>query len=226
KSDRAEGGDMEVRKRRYMAGAEEIEMAVEAGKISKRDAERKLIEMRKKMFPSRSKGDAKSDRAEGGDMEVLKRRYMAGAEEIEMAVEAGKISKRDAETKLIEMRKKMFPSRSKGDAKSDRAEGGDMEVRKRRYMAGAEEIEMAVEAGKMSKRDAETKLIEMRKKIFPSRSKGDAKSDRAKGGDMEVRERRYNAAAKEIEASVESGVLSEKDAKEKLREMRKKMFGK
>ncbi|MDB2525650.1 M48 family metalloprotease [Mariniblastus sp.] len=226
KSDRAEGSDMELRKRRYMAGADEIEMAVEAGKMSKEDAEKTLIEMRKEMFPARGKGDAKSDRAEGGDMEVRKRRYMAGAEEIEMAVEAGKMSKGDAERKLIEMRKKMFPSRSKGDAKSDRAEGGDMEVRKRRYMAGAEEIEMAVEAGKMSKGDAERKLIEMRKKMFPSRSKGDAKSDRAEGGDMEARERRYNAAAKEIEASVESGVLSEKDAKEKLGEMRKKMFGK
>ncbi|MCP4095473.1 MAG: M48 family metalloprotease [Planctomycetaceae bacterium] len=226
KSDRAEGGDMEVRKRRYMAAADEIEMAVEAGKMSKGDAERKLIEMRKKMFLSSSKGDAKSDRAEGGDMEVRKRRYKASAEEIEMAVEAGKMSKGNAERKLIEMRKEMFPSRSKGDAKSDRAEGGDMEVRKSRYMAGADEIEMAVEAGKMSKGDAERKLIEMRKKMFPSRGKGDAKSDRAKGGDMEARERRYNAAAKEIEASVESGVLSERDAKEKLGEMRKKMFGK
>ena len=231
KSDRSKGGDMEVRKRRYRAGAEEIEMAVEAGKMSREDAETKLIEMRKKMFPARGKGDAKSDRVEGGDMEVRKRRYMAGAEEIEMAVEAGKISKEDAETKLIEMRKKMFPARGKSDAKSDRVVEGvfydkDMEALKRRYMKSADEIEMAVEAGKMSKEDAETKLIEMRKKMFPSRSKGDAKSDRAKGGDMEVRERRYNAAAKEIEASVESGVLSEKDAKEKLREMRKKMFGK
>jgi polyhydroxyalkanoate synthesis regulator phasin len=226
KSDRAEGGDMEVRKRRYMAGADEIEMAVEAGKMSKEDAEKTLIEMRKEMFPARGKGNAKTDRVEGGDMELRKRRYMAGAEEIEMAVEAGKMSKGDAERKLIEMRKKMFPARGKVDAKTDRVEGGDMELRKRRYMAGAEEIEMAVEAGKMSKGDAERKLIEMRKKMFPSRSKGDAKSDRAKGGDMEVRERRYNAAAKEIEASVESGVLSEKDAKEKLGEMRKKMFGK
>ena len=220
------GSKEEANQERYNAGVKRIEAAIKSGKISKVEGKNRLAEMLKQMSPARNKGDAKSDRAEGGDMEVRKRRYMAGAEEIEMAVEAGKISKRDAETKLIEMRKKMFPSRSKGDAKSDRAEGGDMEVRKRRYMAGAEEIEMAVEAGKMSKRDAETKLIEMRKKIFPSRSKGDAKSDRAKGGDMEVRERRYNAAAKEIEASVESGVLSEKDAKEKLREMRKKMFGK
>jgi ribosomal protein S20 len=137
------------------------------------------------------------------------------------------MSKGDAERKLIEMRKKMFPARGKGDAKSDRVEGGDMELLSSVVTwQGAEEIEMAVEAGKMSKGDAERKLIEMRKKMFPSRSKGDAKSDRAKGGDMEVRERRYNAAAKEIEASVESGVLSKKDAKKKLGELREKMFGK
>ena len=226
KLDRADSDDMEQRKSRYMAGAKRIEAAIKSGKISEVEGKNRLAEMRKQMSPARDKGDAKSDRAEGGDMEVRKRRYMAGADEIEMAVEAGKMSKEDAEKTLIEMRKEMFPARGKGNAKTDRVEGGDMELRKRRYMAGAEEIEMAVEAGKMSKGDAERKLIEMRKKMFPSRSKGDAKSDRAKGGDMEVRERRYNAAAKEIEASVESGVLSEKDAKEKLGEMRKKMFGK
>jgi polyhydroxyalkanoate synthesis regulator phasin len=151
------------------AAAEEIERAVEAGKMSKEDAEKTLIEMRKEMFPARGKGNAKTDRVEGGDMELRKRRYMAGADEIEMAVEAGKMSKGDAERKLIEMRKKMFPARGKVDAKTDRVEGGDMELRKRRYMAGAEEIEMAVEAGKMSKGDAERKLIEMRKKMFPAR---------------------------------------------------------
>ena len=221
-----EQGEKATGRERYAAGAKRIEAAIKSGKISEVEGKNLLAEMRKRMSPARDKGDAKSDRAEGGDMEVRKRRYMAGADEIEMAVEAGKMSKEDAEKTLIEMRKEMFPARGKGDAKSDRVEGGDMELRKRRYMAGAEEIEMAVEAGKMSKGDAERKLIEMRKKMFPARSKGDAKSDRAKGGDMEARERRYNAAAKEIEASVESGVLSEKDAKEKLGEMRKKMFGK
>ncbi|MDE0937935.1 MAG: hypothetical protein OSA89_18650, partial [Mariniblastus sp.] len=82
--------------------------------------EKKLIEMRTKIF--RSGGDkgaksdkaaksdkgAKSDRANAGDMEAKKRRYMAGEEKIEAAVKAGKLSKEDAEKKLIEMRTKMF----------------------------------------------------------------------------------------------------------------------
>ena len=221
-----EEGEKATGRERYAAGAKRIEAAIKSGKISEVEGKNRLAEMRKQMSPARDKGDAKLDRADSDDMEQRKSRYMAGAKRIEAAIKSGKISEVEGKNRLAEMRKQMSPVRDKGDAKSDRAEGGDMELRKRRYMAGAEEIEMAVEAGKMSKGDAERKLIEMRKKMFPSRSKGDAKSDRAKGGDMEVRERRYNAAAKEIEASVESGVLSEKDAKEKLGEMRKKMFGK
>jgi beta-lactamase regulating signal transducer with metallopeptidase domain/polyhydroxyalkanoate synthesis regulator phasin len=226
KSDRVDGDDMEQRKSRYMAGAKRIEAAIKSGKISEVEGKNRLAEMRKQMSPARDKGDAKTDRAEGGDMEVRKRRYMAAAEEIEMAVEAGKMSREDAETKLIEMRKKMFPARDKGDAKTDRAEGGDMEVRKRRYMGAAEEIERAVEAGKMSKQEAEKTLIEMRKKMFPARGKDGAKSDRAKGGDMEVRERRYEAAVKKYEAAIKSGEMSKKDAKQKMSELREKMFGK
>ena len=221
-----EEGEKATGRERYAAGAKRIEAAIKSGKISEVEGKNLLAEMRKQMSSARDKGDAKLNRADSDDMEQRKSRYMAGAKRIEAAIKSGKISEVEGKNRLAEMRKQMSPARDKGDAKSDRAEGGDMELRKRRYMAGAEEIEMAVEAGKMSKGDAERKLIEMRKKMFPSRSKGDAKSDRAKGGDMEVRERRYNAAAKEIEASVESGVLSEKDAKEKLGEMRKKMFGK
>jgi hypothetical protein len=118
------------------------------------------------MFPDRGDKAAKSDRANAGDMEAKKRRYMAGAEKIEAAVKAGKLSKEDAEKKLIEMRTKIFRSGGDKAAKSDRANAGDMEAKKRRYMADAEKIEAAVEAGKLSKEDAEKKLIEMRTKMF------------------------------------------------------------
>ncbi len=231
KSDRVDGDNMDQRESRYVAGAKRIEAAIKSGKISEVEGKNRLAEMRKQMSPDRDKGDAKSDRAEGGDMEVRKRRYMAAAEEIERAVEAGKMSKQEAEKTLIEMRKEMFPARRKSDAKSDRVVEGvfydkDMEALKRRYMKGAEEIEMAVEAGKISKEDAEKKLLGMRKQMFPEREKGAAKSERAKGGDMEARKRRYMAGAEEIEAAVEAGKMSKEDAKKKINEMREKMFRK
>ena len=178
------------------------------------------------MLPEREKQSGKSDRAKGGDMEALKRRYMGAAEEIERAVEAGKMSKQEAEKTLIEMRKEMFPNREKRGSESGRSEGGDMEALKRRYMKGAEKIEAAVEAGKMSKKDAEQKLIGMRKKMFPERDKESAKSDRSKGSDMQALKERYDAVVKEYEAAIKSGEMSKKDAKKKMSELREKMFGK
>ena len=136
------------------------------------------------------------------------------------------MSKQEAEKTLIEMRKEMFPERKKRGSESGRSEGGDMEALKRRYMKGAEKIEAAVEAGKMSKKDAEQKLIGMRKKMFPERDKEASKSDRSKGSDMQARKERYDAVVKEYEAAIKSGEMSKKDAKKKISELREKMFGK
>ncbi len=168
KSSRESGArDQESLRQRYMQGERRIKAAIESGDVTKEEGESRLAEMRQRMFPSRDKGDAKSDRkgvAEG--MEVAKRRFKAAAEEIEAAVEAGKMSKSDARQKLTEMRQRMFPSRDKGDAKSDRkGVAEEMEVAKRRFKAAAEEIEAAVEAGKISKKEAKRKLTEMREKM-------------------------------------------------------------
>jgi bla regulator protein BlaR1 len=101
-------GEDAAKRDRYNAGAKRIEEAIKSGRVSKADGEKRLTEMRKQMFPVRGNKDAKSDRANAGDMEAKKRRYMAGAEKIEAMVKAGKLSKEDAEKKLIEMRTKMF----------------------------------------------------------------------------------------------------------------------
>ena len=93
---------MEALKRRYQEGARRIEAAVRAGEVSKEDAEKRLIEMRKAMFPTPDQDKAK--RGGDRDMEALKRRYQEGARRIEAAVEAGEVSKEDAEKRLIEMR--------------------------------------------------------------------------------------------------------------------------
>ena len=100
--------EMEAKKRRYMQFAEEIEAAVEAGKLSKDDAEEKLIDMRREMFEDRGRGDrGRGDRGER-DMEAKKRRYKEAAKRIQAKLDAGKVSKEDAKKRLIELRKKMF----------------------------------------------------------------------------------------------------------------------
>jgi polyhydroxyalkanoate synthesis regulator phasin len=97
-ADLAERGSKE--ERRFREIAERIEAAVERGDLSKEDAERKLIEMRKEMFGNDEDRESKMDEA--------KRRYMGIVERIKAAVERGDLSEEDAERKLIEMRKEMF----------------------------------------------------------------------------------------------------------------------
>ena len=95
--------DLGMQKHRFMEMSREIEAAVKDGKVSKQDAEKKLIALRKKMF---RQGDSE-DRSDG-EMEERKRKYMAVAREVEEAVRDGKVSKKDAEKKLNALRKEMF----------------------------------------------------------------------------------------------------------------------
>ena len=53
--------EMEERKRKYMAVAREVEEAVRDGKVSKKDAEKKLNALRKEMF----RRDDSEDRSDG-----------------------------------------------------------------------------------------------------------------------------------------------------------------
>ncbi len=208
-----EDSEMEAKKRRYMAAAEEIKKAVKEGKVSKEDAEKRLIEMRKAMFRSGDRKGAKQDN--DPDMAGKRRRYEEGAKQIKAAVEAGELSKEAAEKRLIKMREMIF----RGVDRKDRDNGKDMAALKRRYEEGAKRIEAAVEAGRITKEDAENRLIEMRKSLF-----GDDKQDPDVDKQMEAKKRRYMAFAKEIEAAVDAGKISKEDAEKKLIELRKKMF--
>ena len=109
---------MEGKKNRYMKVADGIEADVKAGKLSKEDAERKLIELRKKMFPS---GDNKKSKLEnnksktGKDKEAaaLKRRYEEGVKRIKTAIDSGKITEEQGEKRLDEMKKSLHGGQDK-----------------------------------------------------------------------------------------------------------------
>ncbi len=96
--------DIEARKRRYMEFTEQIKDAVESGELSKEEAEKKLIGLRKKMFSD--KKDISSDKPDAHDIEARKRRYTEFAAKIKEAVESGELSKEDAEKRLSGLRKK------------------------------------------------------------------------------------------------------------------------
>lgn len=148
--------EMEMKKRRYMQFTEKIKATVGEGKLSKEEAEKQLIAVRKKMSDQKEhEGD--HDR----EMDLKMRRYMRFAEEIKAALEEGKLSEEEADKKLVAMRQKIFHQEG-GRVHKDR----EIEAKKSRFMEFAKEIEAAVEAGELTREDAEKKLIEMRREMF------------------------------------------------------------
>ena len=190
--------------------------AVEAGELTLEQASVMLEALKR---------PAGSEHAHHREMEVKKRRYMAFANEIEAAVKSGKLSKQDAEKKLIAVRKEMFgqpgEKKSHGEKHTDR----EFEARKRRYMEFANEIEAAVKSGKLSKEDAEKKLIAIRKEMFGQPGKKKSRGEKGTDRELEARKRRYEQAAKRIRAAIGKGDLSANDGEKELLKIRKEIFG-
>ena len=225
--DKGSDRDLEAKKRRYLAYAKEIDAAVKAGKLSREEADKKLIEVRTKLF--RNGGKKPADKGDRRGISVED--YRRGEAKIQDLVKTGVISREDAVKRLTEMRKLVVrdPGKEKesaGDKGSDR----DLEAKKRRYMAFVKEIEAAVKSGDLSKEEAEKKLISVRKEMFSNGDKKPAARKKEVGGDkgqnLEAKKRRYDSYARKIETAVKSGDLSKEEAEKKLIEMRKQLFSK
>ncbi|MEM7477154.1 MAG: hypothetical protein AAF483_19395 [Planctomycetota bacterium] len=212
--------EMEAKKQEFMEIREKLNDAVREGELSEEEAKQKLIRMRQEWFGGgeRKQGEKeqgarrrRADSAEA-DMEAKKKRYMAFAQKIGDAVNAGKMSEEDAERQLIEVREKMF-----GTPKGDDRQNREMEARKQRYLQFAERIKKAVEAGEITDEAAEKQLIEMRERLFGD-GKGKAESDEA-----DVRNRRAIAALEEIHRQVAEGKITSEEGRKKATEIRQLM---
>ena len=200
---------------------------MKAGKLSREEADKKLIEVRTKLF--RNGGKKPADKGDRRGISVED--YRRGEAKIQDLVKTGVISREDAVKRLTEMRKLVVrdPGKEKesaGDKGSDR----DLEAKKRRYLAFVKEIEAAVKSGDLSKEEAEKKLISVRKEMFSNGDKKPAARKKEAGGDkgqnLEAKKRRYDSYARKIETAVKSGDLSKEEAEKKLIEMRKQLFSK
>jgi len=82
-------------------------------------------------------------------------------------------------------------------------------------MAAEKKMKAMVKKGEISERDAEDKLMGIRKELFGE--------SRGKQDEMARRKERYLAAEKKLIAMVEKGEISKQAAKERLEQYRKKM---
>ena len=137
-------------------------------------------------------------------------------------VKAGKITRKDMETRLGEMRRAMTSTSKAGQASDDQ--------RRRRADYAAAEAKMAemVKAGKISREDMEKRLGEM-KRAMAAEGK-----DEGKGRELpmppegstpeEVREW-FGRMKDRLGKAVESGRMSQEEADKMMRDIRMKMRG-
>ena len=128
-------------------------------------------------------------------------KYEAVTAKIRAAVEAGEMTPEEGREKLAAFKK------SHGENKRKKV---DWDAIKRR-------IEGAVESGTMTREEADAKYVEIKKRLsHGERDKGE------RGGGENLRAR-YAAAVEKIKAALEAGEITEKQAKEKFAELRKRI---
>ena len=118
-------GGKDPRAEKFRAAEEEIWGAVKAGKLSKKDAQKKLAGLKKAIWRGdlkKDSGDKKKDldkKKDSGDKkkgyDKREAKFNAFEKEIWGAVEAGKLSKDDAMKKLEGLKKEMFDYHGKKD---------------------------------------------------------------------------------------------------------------
>ena len=164
----------------YETRRKRIEEGVRSGKIKREDAAKMLEDLRKRMAAASRGGDnnARTNQQRGGDrggadMEAMRKRIEAG-------VKSGKIKREDA-GKILEGLRKRMEAANRGD--DDKKEEGKQDPRIARYRATEKEIAAAMKAGKISKEDAEKKLVAVRKQLWSdntSRSSQSKNSSRSR----------------------------------------------
>lgn len=146
----------------YAIIEERILSAIEAGELSANDARTTLAALRRTMFPERRRSAAGSDvrqRSRDTDMDP-RSRYAAAEKKARAAVKAGDISSADAKKRLMEYRKRLGEEARRAD-KREAPQGDEI----KRYLAAQKKIKAAVEAGDLSREEAEKKLAGLRRRI-------------------------------------------------------------
>ena len=127
---------MTTEKRRYMEIAKKIKAALEAGKITEEEAEKKYLAVRQEIFgtPPSDKSEAKK-RREGVEYRIR---------EIEQLVKEDKVSREEGAKLIRETKKALDDTKGHNDKPRNRAEVVEYRVK---------EIEKAVAAGKLTREE-------------------------------------------------------------------------
>ena len=157
-SDRVNPLDPEAVKRR-------LDYAVKEGLMTREQADKMMVDAKKRMDAAqRGNNEGRGRETQSNDRQADARKgYEIRRKRIEEGVKSGEIKREDAAKMYAELRKRTeAANRGGGDKKEESKEDPRLE----RYRAAERHFAAEVKAGKLSKGDAQKKLIEIRKRLW------------------------------------------------------------
>ena len=174
--------------------------AVESGRMSPEDAMHQIMETAERMgIGRRHHEDERHARMEATEREMME------------AVRRGDMSQRDAEMRLEQMHRELF-----GEEHHDH-HGDHTHISREEYERAEAEIKRAVEEGRVSREDAQRRLAEMKRHM-----EGNHEND-MHHMDAAQQEEYMNRVEQRLRMAVESGRMTEEEAKKKYEEMADEM---
>ena len=215
-----EGAEDDRRMQQFKRTAMRIERAVEAGELSKQDAERRLMAMKKEIWGGKAENTWTEKEH---DPRAVKFREMEM--KLYRAVENGEISKEDAERKLVEMKKAIWGDNSKKKDNKGNQDREQQREKKMKFSSAESKIMEMIKSGKVSEEDGMARLKAFKNQLWPDlkdrKSQGDAKSKQKE--QMAVRMRRFRMFENQTAQQVASGELTLEEANEKLEAVKTRM---
>jgi len=204
---------VDPRKKKYMQAEREMKEAVKAGKLSEKDAKRRLDELKQHLWGSDRGGDHRKAHHAHGERGVLRQletgvisrddALEAMIHGFEAAVELGRMSEEEAVRRIEDLHRER-----------------DMHNQRNRELHAVMErgIRAALELGKISEQDARAIMEGSHEGHRDRRGHRDAR-------EHEAREQKFHAMERKIDDAVRRGEISEEEARQKIHGLKRELFG-
>ncbi|MDE0959075.1 MAG: hypothetical protein OSB12_10625, partial [Planctomycetota bacterium] len=203
---------------RYKELQKRVKADVESGRLSAEDAEKMLIEARKKMFgdPKNEDPQKKDDPSDGirRRIEEASRRIEEASRRIEEAIDAGEITAEQGRQRQEALRKRLAATRDRAASRDGDAVDEDV---KRRLREAGRKIREGVAAGKITQEEGRARYEELRKRLTARQEPAVEKPQQARP--KKTRSIDGAAVRKRLEGAIESGAMTWEQARDRYIEV-------
>ena len=195
-------GQQRQNRLRYKEASDKMTEMVNAGKMTREQMQQRLDRMRMEM--SGARGSSKSDNRD--QQRKARMEYQEASDKMAEMVKEGKITREQMQQRLDRMREAMGAS-----DKSAKTDNRDQQRQNRlRFQEASDKMAEMVKDGKITRKDMETRLDEMKKAMSGKEKPAMTRRD-------------YKEAADEMAEMVKAGKITEEQMQKRLDRMREMM---